>query len=114
MAQIEKYGREEQREWYGERDNEGSSNVAEEEKENDRDQNHSFGKVVQHRVQGVMKQITAIEHRNDFHTLGQNVIIELVHLFVNPFNRRTFFSALAHQHAALNHVRLVYDDAVWA
>src|SRR5580658_4618844 len=59
-----------------------------------------------------MEQIAAIEHGNDLHTLGQNVIVELVHLFVNPIDRRAFFSPFAHQHAALDDVGLIYNDAV--
>src|SRR5580658_9667603 len=59
-----------------------------------------------------MEQIAAIEHGNDLHTLGQNVIVELVHLFVNPIDRRAFFSPFAHQHAALDYVGLIYNDAV--
>src|ERR1022692_4272004 len=59
-----------------------------------------------------MKQIAAVEHGNDLHTLGQDVIVEFVHLLVNPVERRTFLGPLAHQHAALNDVGLIYNDAV--
>src|ERR1700691_2326243 len=59
-----------------------------------------------------MEQIAAVEHGNDLHTLGQDVIVELVHLLVNPFERGAFFGPLAHQHAALDDVGLIDNDAV--
>src|SRR5208282_6643231 len=112
MAQVEKYGCEKQGKRNGERNDEGAANITKKQKEDDRYQDHSLAEVVQHRVQRVMKQIAAVEHGNDLHTLGQDVIVELVHLLVNLFKRGAFFGPLAHQHAALDHVRLIYNDAV--
>ena len=48
-------------------------------KQNDRDQNHSFAEVVQHRMQGEMQQVAAVQHGNDLHAFGQDAIIELLH-----------------------------------
>ena len=112
MAQVEKYGCEKQGKRNGERNDEGSANIAEKQKEDDRYQDHPLAEVVQHRVQRVMKQIAAVEHGNDLHALGQDVIVELVHLLVNPFERGAFFGPLAHQHAALDDVGLIHNDAV--
>src|SRR5580698_6734177 len=112
MAQVEKDGSEEQRKRNGERNNESSADTTEKQKENDRYENHPLAEVMQHRVQRVMKQIAAVEHGNDLHTFGQDVIVELVHLVVNPFERGAFFGPLAHQHAALDDVGLIYNDAV--
>src|SRR5579863_2149091 len=114
MAQVEKNGCEEQGKRNGECNNEGSSNVTEKQKEDDRYQDHSLAEVVQHRVQRVMKQIAAVEHGDDLHTLGQDVIVQLLHLLVNPFDRRAFFGPLAHQHAGLDDVGLIDNDAVRA
>src|ERR1017187_8702544 len=114
MAQVEKYRREKQRKRNGECNNEGSANITEKQKEDDRYQDHSLAEVVQHRVQRVMKQIAAVEHGDDLHTLGQDVIVEFVHLLVNPFDRGAFFGPLAHQHSALDDVGLIYNDAVRA
>src|ERR1700678_4797079 len=112
MAQVEKNGCEKQGKRNGERNDEGSANITEKKKENDRYENHSLAEVVQHRVQRVMKQIAAVEHGNDLHTLGKDVIVELVHLLMNPFDRGAFFGPLAHQHAALDDVGLIDNDAV--
>src|ERR1017187_9909540 len=102
MAQVEKYGCEKQGKWNGERNDEGSANITEKQEEDDRYQDHSLAKVMQHRVQREMKQIAAVQHRNDFHTLGQDVIVKLIHLLVNTFERGAFFGPLAHQHDALD------------
>src|SRR5580658_9152304 len=112
MAQVEKDGREEQGKWNRKSNNEGPTNIPEKQKEDDRYQDHALAQVVQHRVQRVMKQIAAVEHGNDLHTLGQDVIVELVHLLMNPFDRGAFFGPLAHQHAALDDVGLIDNDAV--
>src|SRR5580658_6003080 len=112
MAQVEKYGREKQGKRNGQRNDKCAANITEEQKKDDRDQDHSLAQVVQHRVQRVMKQVAAVEHGNDFHTFGQDVIVELVHLLVNPFERGAFFGTFAHQHAALDDVRLIDNRAV--
>src|ERR1017187_7087403 len=112
MAQVEKYGCEKQGKRNGERNDEGSANITEKQKEDDRYQDHSLSEVVQHRVQRKMQQIAAVQHRNDFHTLGQDVVVELLHLCMNPFERRAFFCPLAHQHTALDDVGLIDNDAV--
>src|ERR1700733_7103967 len=112
MAQVEEYRREQQGEGNGERNDEGASNITEKQEENNRDQDHPLAEVVQHRVQGEMKQIAAVQHRNDFHTLGQDVVVELVHLFVNPVECRAFFGSLAHEHAGLDDVGLIDNDSV--
>src|SRR5580693_102253 len=112
MAQVEEYGCEKQRKRNGERNDKGSTNITEKEKQDDRHQDHSLAEVVQHRVQRVMKQIAAVEHGNDLHTLGQDVIVQFVHLLVNRFKRWAFFGPLAHQHAALDDVGLIDNHAV--
>src|ERR1019366_8908797 len=112
MAQVEKYGCEKQGKRNGERNDEGSANITEKQKEDDRYQDHSLAEVVQHCVQRVMKQIAAVEHGNDLHTLGQDVTVEIVHLLVNRFERGAFFGPLALQHAALDDVGPIYNDAV--
>src|SRR5580692_3867651 len=61
-----------------------------------------------------MKQIAAVEHGNNLHTRRQDVIVELVYLLVNPFDRWAFFRPFAHQHATLDDVGLIYNDAIRA
>src|ERR1700733_13685361 len=112
MAQVEEYRCKEQGKRNGERNNEGAAYISEKEKQDDRYQDHSLAKVMQHCVERVMKQIAAVEHRDDLHTLRQDVIVEFVHLLVNRFERRAFFGSLAHQHTALDDIGLIHDDAV--
>src|ERR1017187_4474041 len=112
MTQVEKYGCEKQGKWNGERNYEGSANITEKQEENNRHQDHSLAEVVQNGVQRVMQQIAAVEHGNDLHTLRQDVVVELLHLLVNPVECRAFFGPLAHQHAALDDVGLIHNHAV--
>src|ERR1700677_4103152 len=114
MAEVEKYGCEKQGKGNGESNDKCAANITKEQKEDDGYQDHPLYEVVQHRVQRVMKQIAAVEHGNDLHTLGQDVIVELVHLLMNPIDRGAFFGPLAHQHAALDDVGLIDNDAVRA
>ena len=48
--QVEADGREEQREGNGDRDNQRTAYIPQEEKQNHDDENDAFGQVVQHRV----------------------------------------------------------------
>ena len=55
-------------------------------KQNDRYQDHSFGEVVQHGVSGEVNQIAAIDERNDLHARRQDVIVQLLHFFVDALS----------------------------
>src|SRR5579872_2734737 len=112
MTEVEKYGREEQSKGNGKSNDESSTNIPKKEKENDRDQDHALAEVMQHGVQRVVKQIATIEHRNDLHPLRQNVIVQFLYLLVNSFQCGTLFGPFAHEHAALDNVRLIDNDAV--
>ena len=65
VAEVEADGGEQQREGNGERDDDGAAHVAEEEKENDRDQDHACGQVVLDGFDGVLHQLGAVEEGND-------------------------------------------------
>ena len=80
LAQIEPNRSEQQGKRNGEGDDEGGANIAQKQKQDDRDQDHSLAQVVQHRVQREMKQIAAVQHGNELHAFGQDAIIELLHL----------------------------------
>ena len=77
VAKVEADGGEQQRKGNGERDDDGAAHIAEEEKQNDRDQNHARGEVVLHGVDRVLDQIGAVEEGNDLHALGQNAGVVL-------------------------------------
>ncbi len=65
VAQVEADGREQQREWNGERNDDCAAHIAEEEEENDGDKDHARGEIVLHGLDGVLDQIGAIEEGND-------------------------------------------------
>ena len=70
MPQVETNGSEQQRERNGRGDDEGAANIAEEQEQNERDQDHSFGKIVQHGVRGEVDERAAIEEGNNFYAAG--------------------------------------------
>ena len=94
LAQIEPNRSEHQGKRNRERNDQGRANIAEEQKQDDRNQNHPFAEVVQHRVQREMKQIAAVQHGNDLHAFGQDAFVELLHLLVNRVERGPFLRAL--------------------
>jgi hypothetical protein len=71
MAQVQPDRGKEQREWNGKRDDEGRANVEKKQEQDHADQNHSFRQVVHHGAGGVVEEIAAIEHGNDFHAGGR-------------------------------------------
>jgi hypothetical protein len=48
---------------------------------------NAFREIVQHRVRRVTEQITTVEVRHNFDAARKNVIVQLLHLGVNPFER---------------------------
>ena len=68
MTEVETDRSEQQRKRNGERNDQCSANIAEEEKEDDHHQDDALGQVVQHRVRGVVQQVAAVEERNDLHS----------------------------------------------
>ena len=61
-----------------------------------------------------MKQIAAVEHADQLHTLDHDVIVELAYLLLNPLDRRIFFGALTHEHTTLANVGHIRNSALWA
>ena len=82
VLQVQTNGGEQQGKRNRSGNDEGAADVAQEKKQNDRDQDHSFGQVVQHGVGGEVNQIAAIDERNDLHARGQDVIVHLLDFFV--------------------------------
>ena len=64
MAQVKADGGEKQRKGDGERDDDGAAHVAQEQKQNDRDEDHAFGQVVFHGFDREIHQLGAIEEGN--------------------------------------------------
>ena len=113
VLQVEADGREQQREGNGERDDERAAHVAEEEKQDDRDQDHALGQVVQHGVGGEVQQVAAVDEGNDLDALGQNLIVQLLHLLVNAVERGLRVGALLQAQDAGDHVVVVDERAVF-
>ena len=54
-----------------------------------------------------MNQIAAIKEGHDLHALGQNVVIDLLNLGLDAFQRRVSVAAFLQQHRAFHHIRIV-------
>ena len=70
VAEIEKNGGEKQCEGNRDRDDQRAANVAQEDKKNQRNQDHAVGEISQNRVGGVMHQFAAVEMGHEFYALG--------------------------------------------
>src|SRR5271157_822422 len=112
LAQVEEYGCEEQGKRNGKRNDKGPANIAEKEKQDDRDQDHSFGHVMKHRVERVVQQVSAVEHGNDLHALRQDGIVELFHLLMDRVQRGSGIGAFAQQRHALDDFWIVDDGPI--
>ena len=64
VLQVKAGGGKEQGEWNCECNNDCAAHVAEEEKQNDHDQDHSLGQVVQNGVRGEVQQVAAVDEGN--------------------------------------------------
>ncbi len=69
-------------------------------KQNDGDQDHALGQVVQHRVRGEVQQVAAVDERLQGYALGQNLVVQLLHLFVHRVERGLRIGALLQRHNA--------------
>ena len=80
--QLEATRGEEQGERNGERHDDRAAHISEEDQQDDDHQNDAFGEVVQHRFGGVVHQFATIDKRDDFDSRWQNMIVQLVDLFM--------------------------------
>ena len=90
VLQVQQNRGEQEREGNGDGDDERAAHIAQEQKENQRDQQHSVGQISQHGVRGVVHQIAAVEMRNELHCRGRQLAIgsvQFVDLLVQRIQR---------------------------
>src|ERR1039458_3426618 len=114
VIQVEADGREQQGKRNGERHDQRSTRIAQEHEKDQGHQDDAFGEVVQHRVSGEVNQDAAVEERHNFHAGGQDVIVELVHLFMDRVEGFVGVGAFAKQHDAFHHVAVIDHFAIGA
>ena len=114
FGQIEKDGSEEQRERNGERNDERRARIEEEDEQDAGHQDHALGEVVHHGVQGVAKEIAAVDHGNEFHAGREDAIVELVYLGMKADERGSGVGALAHHDLRKNDIVVIDDAPVFA
>src|SRR5580658_4038043 len=113
VSQIEADGGEQEREWNGERNDNGAAHVAEEEEENDGDQNHALGKVALHSLHRELHQIGTVEERHNLNALRQNAVIQLVDFLVDFLEDGVGVVPLLQEHNALNRVGVIDNRSIW-
>src|SRR5580692_9764170 len=114
FVQIQTNRSEQERERNRHRDNQRSTDIAEKEKQDHRNQQYAFRKIVQDGVRRVVDQIAAVEERNDLHAFGQDAFVQLLHLGVNSVQGAVGLRAFLQQHDPLDHVVVVDRCAVFA
>src|SRR6266404_1569007 len=111
---VETDGCEQQREWNGDRDDECAANISEEDKEDQRYQDHAHGEIVQDGPGGIVNQFAAVQKRDDGYPRWKNALAQLFHFLVNRDQSGVRVCALAQQNDAFDNVIVVDDPAVRA
>src|SRR5579872_617998 len=114
VAEFQTGGGKQQRKRNGDGHDDCSSNISEEQEQNDRYQNHPFGKVMEHGMRGVMHQVTAVEKGDDLHAGGQNVVVQFLHFFVDALQGGIGRRAFAQEHDSGDNVIVVDDLSIFA
>ena len=71
MLQVEANGCKQQRKGNRKGNDDCAAHIAQKEKEDDHDQDHAFGQIVQYSVRGEVQQVAAVNKGNNFHSLGR-------------------------------------------
>ena len=110
MAEIEANGGEQKCDGNCERNNDGASNIAEKEKEDNHNQDHSHGQVVLNGLDGVGDELGAVEKGNDLHALGQDALVQFLDFGVNAVEDRIGVVALLQQDDAFHGVGTIFPS----
>ena len=91
---------EEQGKRNGQGHNEGAPDASEEKEEDDSDENEPFREIMEDRVGRVMDELAPVVEGDDLHALGQDLFVQLLHLFLDAPDRFIKRGAFAHEHDA--------------
>src|SRR5262249_23398037 len=114
VTEVQADRRKEQREGNGQSDDHRGANIPEEDEQDERHQDDAFREVVHHRVSCQVYEVAPVKMRHDFHAGRQEVIVQLVDLRVNGFERRISVGALPQEHDPSHDVVVVEDVSVGA
>ena len=114
LREVQADGGEQQREWDGERDDERAARIAEEEKEDDGDEQETFGEIVQYGVRGEMHQLAAVEEGDNLHAGREDMFVELLDFGVNADEGLVGVGAFAKQDDAFDDVIIVNYFSIFA
>src|ERR1700686_2166655 len=114
VTEIEKNGGEKKCEGNRDGDDQRAANVPQENKKDQRNQDHAVSEISQNRVHRGVHEVTAVEMGNNFYALGQEPIIQFVDLDVERVEGGVGFGSFAKQDDAFDHVLVVDDSAIFA
>ena len=119
VLQVEQNRGKQQGKGNGDGHDKRAAHIAQEQKKNQRDQQHSVGQIAQHGVRRVMHQIAAIQMRDKLHSrrgAGPAVFapVQFGDLCVQRLERGIGFGAFAQQDDAFDHVVVIDDRAIFA
>src|SRR5580700_1417701 len=112
VPQIQTDGGEQQCEGNGQRYDKCAANIAQQNENNDNDQDHSFGEIVEDGVRRVIHQVVAVEVRDDFHSRWKYVVVELLDHCVDTLKHLRGVCSFAEKHNTFHHVVIVLDHAI--
>ena len=114
MPQVETDRREEEREGDGEGHDEGPRN-SREKRVADRHEDEALGEVVEDRVRRMVDQVAPVVEGDHLHARGQDVLVQLFHLFVEAIDGRIEIGAFPHEHDAetTSSLSMILPSARW-
>ena len=113
VVQIEQNRGEQQCERDGHRNDEGSSDVAKEDEQNDRHQDDAFGQVMKNGLGGELYEIASVQKRNNLHAGRKNAVVQIMNLLMKSLEHFVCFCALAKKHDAFHNIPVVHDNTVF-
>src|SRR5579862_7900252 len=114
VAEVKTDGGEEQSKWDREGNDDGAADIAQKNKEDDDNQDHSFGEIVQDRVGCVVNQIVAVQIGDDLYARRQNLRVEAIDHGVEMLQHGCGVATFAQEDDALHDIVVIFNHAVGA
>src|SRR5262249_27051529 len=96
------------------RDDQCAPDVTKKEKKDNDDENDAFCKVMEDCMGGISHEVTSIDEWNDFDTRRKYPLVELLHFFMESFERLFRVCTLPHGDPSRNNVVVVDNFSVLA
>src|SRR5580658_6122927 len=112
VIQVKAYRGEQKRERYRQCNDQCPANVAKEQEQDDDDQEDALRQILEHRVRCELQKIGPVEEGDNLHARRENVVVQFLHLRMNPCKRSVGVLTLLQQHNPFHRVRVVEQFSV--